>query len=148
MQLKMCTIKEMKELSNDLENKAIDYYISKFPLRLDITSAKMLKIYIDINDDDTDVEAICKLLKNNWIALICVDLSDLDPEPDGFLSVNTNLIEKCKYKINIFTNIIKETLVDTSTYFKILDNEIIYNNEEINKYQLYLAQFNNGLIIQ
>lgn len=144
----MCTIKEMKELSNDLENKAIDYYISKFPLRLDITSAKMLKIYIDINDDDTDVEAICKLLKNNWIALICVDLSDLDPEPDGFLSVNTNLIEKCKYKINIFTNIIKETLVDTSTYFKILDNEIIYNNEEINKYQLYLAQFNNGLIIQ
>ena len=144
----MCTIKEMKELSNDLENKAIDYYISKFPLRLDITSAKMLKIYIDINDDDTDVEAICKLLKNNWIALICVDLSDLDPEPDGFLCLNTNLIEKCKYKINIFTNIIKETLVDTSTYFKILDNEIIYNNEEINKYQLYLAQFNNGLIIQ
>ena len=148
MQLNMCTINQMKELSNEVENVAINYYINKFPLKLNTTFATAIKITFEISDDILDVNTICKLIKNNGIALICFDFNNLLPKSDSFIIVNTDIKNKCENKIINFKNIITKTLVQTSTYFTVLNNLEIYNDEQTNKYQMYLGQFNNGLIIQ
>ena len=147
MKLYMDTINSMKEFANTTETAVIDYYTHKYKLPLNTATALALKITFEINDEQTDVLTVCKLLKNSNVAYVCLDFNDLAPEKDSFLYINTMIKAKCEDKIHTFLNIIEATLVKKSTYFTMLDRVAILGNN-VDRYQYYLGQFNGGLIQQ
>lgn len=147
MKLYMDTIDNMKEFANTTETAVIDYYTHKYKLPLNTATALALTITFEINDEQTDVLTVCKLLKNSNIAYVCLDFNDLAPEKDSFLYINTTIKAKCEDKIHTFLNIIDANLVKTSTYFTMLDRVAILGNN-VDRYQYYLGQFNGGLVRQ
>ena len=147
MKLNLCTIDELKEISNPIELKALDFYINKYPLKLNTNKAPALKICFEISDTEIDVTTICKFIINSNIAFICLDFNMMAPKSDKFLYVGTEIEHKCIRKITYFLSIIKDNLIAKTMYFTHLQKEEI-GLDEFDKYQTYLGQFNNGLIIQ